>query len=252
MWIGRFLGLLFFVQVLFAQTGPLGQQLYTQTKQILFIPNIIDSWIQSATGPLGATGATGDIGAIGATGSLGDTGATGGTGSTGATGATGPTGPTGTGSVSFSATLSNFTLQGVGDTQLSTWSTSFPFYPGTGFTASTGSFAVPTTGKYTIKMVLPYQAPTTTLNLGSSVSPLFQINQTFPGSSILLSNNLPVIDVNLGSPVIFRTLINTAHVVLEGDVLLTAGDILNVFYVSTEIGTNLTLNDAVWSMFSLF
>jgi hypothetical protein len=248
-WIGKFLGLLCLAQVLFAQTEPLGQQLYTQTKQTLFIPNIIDSWIQSATGPLGATGA---IGATGAPGSLGETGGTGGTGNTGATGATGATGPSGTGSVSFSATLSNFTLEGLGDTQLSNWSTSFPFYPGTGFTESTGTFVAPATGKYTIKMVLPYQAPTSTLNLGSGVSPLFQINQTFPASSILLSNNLPVIDVNLGSPVIFRTLINTAYVVLEGDVLLNVGDNLNVFYISTEIGTNLTLNDAVWSMFSLF
>lgn len=257
---------LFYVVPCYSQLS--GSPLYQETKQILVIPNVIDSWIPNtggvgpdgATGGTGGTGITGGTGATGGTGDVGATGATGGTGGTGATGATGGTGGTGgtgaTGgmspSASFSAFLDSFSLAATGDTQLTDWSTSSPYYSGSGFTASSGTFVVPTSGKYSVKGLLNYNASVTTSQISATATPSFQLQRTSPTSAVLLAGNVDVLDVNIALVLDLRVITNIGQVILVGDLDLSSGDTLEIFYLSSALGTALTLTDAVWSMFSLF
>ena len=68
----------------------------------------------------------------------------------------GPTGPTGpnVALTGFSAQRSA-TSTGA-STQLGGWTVTSPYYTGTGFNATTGSYTVPITGRYSIKAIISY------------------------------------------------------------------------------------------------
>ncbi|WP_342558685.1 hypothetical protein [Metasolibacillus sp. FSL K6-0083] len=210
------------------------------------------------TGATGATGPTGETGATGATGPTGETGATGATGPTGETGATGATGPTGetgaTGATgpAFTEGFSAFkpSLVTTGSTVITNWTVSAPYYTTAGFNATSGVFTVPTTGKYAFAATLNYSTTATiSLSLGSGINPAFYLRRN--GSSNVISGLFPLLNVSV-TLLTLRAILGNGTVTLAGDLLLNAGDTIDLYYEASglTIGLNLGgVNSAgmVWS-----
>ena len=230
---------------------------------------------QGATGPTGATGAAGNAGLAGTSGSNGATGATGATGVTGATGATGVTGATGTtgvtgvtgatgatgatglaaGQYSFSAFLSSVSTSS--STQLTNWTVSSPYYDSSSFDEINGNFTVPASGHYSIKATINYSTTSAvTASLGAGINPTFVVRRTSPSVTNLITGSLPVLNVNIALVLTLRTILADGQVILAGDVDLTVGDVIGLYYVADGLAVPLTLGGAdspgiVWSMHSL-
>lgn len=200
------------------------------------------------TGPMGIPGPTGPTGSAGARGMIGPTGPV---GLRGATGIQGPTGSPGTIS-SFS--VSNFMpLLNIGAPAEDTTITGFtapavaPFYSSINFNAITGQYTVPSTGKWSIKALVNYF--TGPITIPTTIAPTLAIQVN--GVDVIIAF-FPVLDVIVPG-INLRTMLGEASVSLEGDLLLNAGDILQIVYHpngSTAIPMN--LSNVVFSIFSLF
>ncbi|MFD0769523.1 collagen-like protein, partial [Bacillus sp. CGMCC 1.60114] len=207
-----------------------------------------------ATGPQGiqgVTGATGDTGATGPQGIQGVTGATGDTGPTGATGATGPN----VLANGFSANISTFSIPaGATGATLDNWSTTSPYYGNAAFNAATGVFTVPTTGRYVFEATINYSTLTAlTASLGANVEPAFVIRRISPTTNDLISGLFPVLDVNVALVLTLRAVLGEATITLTGDLDLTAGDQIALFYVGNGLTIALDLggtnsNGIIWSV----
>ena len=140
-------------------------------------------------------------------------------------------------------------------TQLFTgYSTTSPYYSGSGFNASAGTFTVPTTGKYTCKATISYTSATLTASLGTGVAPYFAIQRS---SVNLVAGTLPMLDVNVALVLNLRVILGKGTVTLTGDLNLTSGDVLGLYYVPNGLTLLLTIATSsgpgvVWSMESLF
>jgi len=159
---------------------------------------------------------------------------------------------------SFSAFSTAANVSGTSDVQLSGFSTTDPYYTGTGLNAATGAYTVPATGKYCISATINYATTTAiTTQLGAGSSPAFTLRRTSPAVSDLVASNFPVLDVNVALLLTLRTILGRGSVTLSADLQLTSGDVIALFYIPN--GLNLTLNlvtapnpGVVWSVHSLF
>ena len=170
--------------------------------------------------------------------------------------ATGATGATATIS-GFSGMIPTLSL-GAGTTQLQNWSVASPYYNNiAGFNPVTGNFTVPATGTYSIKATINYSntAAFSAQVLGN-VFPAFVVRRTSPGSTDLITGNLGVLNVNIALLLNLRVILGGGQVVLAGDVALTVGDVIGLFYLAngltiTITGGNFNPPAAVWSIHSL-
>lgn len=212
----------------------------------------IDVTVPEIVGPTGNTGVTGSTGSTGIPGLTGVTGPTGGTGPigiAGPTGNTGVTGPTVT-SNGFSATLTNTSLSANG--QLTNWSTASPFFNSGSFNATTGNYTVPTTGTYLINATISYSTTAAiAVSLGSTVNPAFSVERSSPTSTILLTGLLPILNVSV-TLLTLRAVLGNGTVTLSGEVQLTAGDVIGLYYVANNFTTGISIggssNQVYWSV----
>lgn len=203
---------------------------------------------------LAGAGATGSTGATGVTGLTGATGTTGATGLTGATGITGATGATGTivGIDGFSAFLP--ALSTATSIQLAGWTVTPPYYDSATFDEATGNFTVPTTGRYTINATINYStAAALSISLEEGVNPAFVVQRTSPTTTQLISGLFPVLNVNVALVLTLRAILGNGTVTLTGDLELTAGDVIGLFYAANGLTAALDLGGAgtpgiVWSI----
>jgi len=214
------------------------------------------------TGPTsdtGPTGPTGDTGPTGPTSDTGPTGPTGDTGPTGATGDTGPTGPTGgTGpNVSqegFSAFLA--ALSTSASTQLTGWSVAAPYFDSASFNETTGNYTVPATGRYSIKATINYATSVAvTVSLGAAINPTFIVRRTSPATTDLIRGLFPVLNTAL-LVLTARVILGSGTVTLAGEVELTMGDVIGLFYEANGLTLSLNLGGGssggiVWSVYRL-
>ncbi len=198
-------------------------------------------WCNPACGGRGLPGPTGAAGE-------GDVGPT------GAQGATGPQGPPGFVGLAaahidgFSAFVTSPSPVAA-DTQLTNWSTGDPYFPGAGFDPVSGTYTVPVTGKYAVKATINYST-VTSASIAAGVSPSFVVRRTSPATAELLTGVMPILDVVASG---IRAVLDTATVVLTGDVRLSAGDVVGVFYIADGLNVSVLLGGAgsagiVWSM----
>ncbi|WP_218780429.1 hypothetical protein [Bacillus sp. EAC] len=196
-------------------------------------------------GPTGITGITGPPGPPGPPGPTSPTGPTGPTGATGATGATGETGATGATGPSvladgFSAFLP--TVNTAASTQLINWSVTNPQYGNASFNPVTGNFTVPATGRYVFEATINYSTTATlTVGIGAGINPSFVIRRTSPATTDLLSGLIPILDVNILAVLNLRAILGDGAVTITGDLVLTAGDVIGLFYVADGLTIPLTL-----------
>jgi hypothetical protein len=149
-------------------------------------------------------------------------------------------------------------LTGSTDPQLTNWSTTSPYYSGSGFDATSGTYTVPTTGKYAIKVTINYNTTspiTTPVPVGTN--PAFAVQRITPNPTTLVAGNVGLFSVNTTSPSLDLTVILANQcITLAGDVQLNAGDQIGVFYVQNNLGVTIVLGNvnppgAVWSMHGL-
>ncbi len=151
--------------------------------------------------------------------------------------------------VGFSATT---TAAGVAaSTQIGNWSVTLPYFNDTSFDPATGTFTVPTTGKYSISATISYQTTSAlTVNIGPGVDPAFVVRRITPITD-LIEGLFPVLNVSL-VVLTARVILGNGTVTLTGDVELTAGDTVGLFYEADGLTVPLDLGGAgspiVWSI----
>ena len=151
----------------------------------------------------------------------------------------------------FSAFINTQTVNS--STQIGNWSTTTPFFTGTGFTAATGEWIVPAPGKYYIAVTINYATGTTlTISLGSSINPYFAIQRISPSPATLLTGALPILSITL-----IRGLLGTGQVNITGTLTLNSSDRIALFYQANGATINVPMGGAstpgvVWSVQSLF
>ncbi|PGZ93841.1 protoporphyrinogen oxidase, partial [Bacillus sp. AFS029533] len=154
-------------------------------------------------------------------------------------GATGPTGPNVL-STGFSAFIP--TVGTAASTQLTGWSVASPFFNATTFDPTTGNFTVPATGRYTFEATISYSTTATlTVSLGAGINPSFVIRRTSPTTDDLLSGLVPILDVNVALVLNLRAILGDGTVTITGDLELTAGDVIGLFYEADGLTVPLTL-----------
>ncbi|WP_107839373.1 hypothetical protein [Metasolibacillus meyeri] len=201
------------------------------------------------TGPTGATGPTGDTGPTGATGATGPTGDTGATGATGPTGDTGPTGATGP---AFTEGFSAFKTSLVTNTStvIPSWTVTAPYYTTGGFNPTTGVFTVPVTGRYSFAATLNYSTTAViSLSLGSGINPAFYMRRN--SSANVIGGLFPLLNVSI-TLLTLRAILGNGTVTLAGDLLLNAGDTIDLYYEANGLTIGLNLGGVnaagmVWS-----
>ena len=152
--------------------------------------------------------------------------------------------------VGFSATT---TAAGVAaSTQIGNWTVTLPYFNDTSFAPATGTFTVPTTGKYSISATISYQTTTAlTVNLGPGVDPAFVVRRITPATD-LIEGLFPVLNASILAVLTARVILGNGTVTLTGDVELTAGDTVGLFYVANGLTVPLDLGGAgspiVWSI----
>lgn len=177
-------------------------------------------------------------------------GATGEPGPTGATGITGATGASYT-SEGFSGYLSTFSVSS--NSQLKDWSTASPYFNSGNFDPITGNYTVPSTGRYIIQATINYSTTTAiTISLGSSINPAFVVQKTSPSTAVLLTGLFPILNVNIALILTLRSILGSGTVTMAGEVVLNAGDVIGLYYMSRGLTLNLTLGGSsggiVWSV----
>jgi len=152
----------------------------------------------------------------------------------------------------------NFTLS-TGGSGLAAWTTTDPYYAGTGFNATTGIYTVPASGKYVIKVNINYSTTAAvTVALGATSEPSFVVQRISPTSTVLLRGNFAVLNVNILLVLSLKAILGAGQIALLGDVNLSAGDQIQVVY-NPDSMTGVTLNfggtvnppGVTWSMHAM-
>ncbi|WP_236338955.1 hypothetical protein [Paenibacillus plantiphilus] len=164
------------------------------------------------------------------------------------TGATGPN----FAAEGFSAFLATLTLAASG--QLTNWSVANPYYGNANFNPVTGNYTIPVTGRYSIAATINYSTTAAiSAVLGAGINPFFVVQRTSPAVTNLVSGLLPILNVNIVLLLTLRAVLGNGAVTLAGEVTLSAGDVVGLFYnangltISLNIGSGAT-NGVVWSM----
>lgn len=200
-------------------------------------------------GPPGPPGPRGPQGPQGRAGCPGPAGPTGPCGPKGTTGPTGPTGPD-FATTGFSAFKS--TLNVSSSTQLTNWTTSNPYYGDPNFDATAGTYTAPNTGRYSIKATINYSTTTAITGSVGSSNPTFKIRKISPNTNDLINGLFPLVNISV-TLLTLRAVLGSGTVTLAGDVQLTAGDIIGLFYVADGMTLSLNLGGAnsggiLWSL----
>jgi hypothetical protein len=139
-------------------------------------------------------------------------------------------------------------------TQLTGWSVATPYYDSASFNELTGNYTIPATGRYSIKATVNYSTTATvTIALGAAENPAFVIRRTSPTVTDLINGLFPVLNVNIVLVLNLRTILGSGTVTLAGDVQLTAGDVIGMFYEADGVTIPLDLgggdaDGVVWSI----
>ncbi|WDI05008.1 hypothetical protein PUW25_17050 [Paenibacillus urinalis] len=134
------------------------------------------------------------------------------------------------------------------------WTVTTPYYDSATFDEVTGNFTVPTTGRYTINATINYSTTAAlSISLGAGVNPAFVVQRTSPTTTPLISGLFPVLNVNVALLLTLRAILGNGTVTLTGDVQLTAGDVIGLFYAANGLAVALDLGGAgtpgiVWSI----
>jgi len=156
----------------------------------------------------------------------------------------------------FSARINSTTINN-STSQLTNWTTTDPSYGSVNFNNSSGSFTVPSNGKYSISTIINYSVGGAILSqLGVGVNPGFSIVRTSPVVSTLISGPIPLLNVNIILVLSLRTILAAGQVVISGDVQLLSGDVIGIRYVPDGFNTTLTLGGdftpgVIWSISKL-
>lgn len=209
---------------------------------------------QRIIGEKGEKGDKGETGAIGPVGPRGETGPTGSRGPKGDKGDQGPKGEPGEPAIpgssrsyeGFSASITGRTIST--NHLFNDWSVGSAHYSNSAFDLSSGTFTVPTTGKYTINASISYQtnAPIS-VSIGRDVNPQFLIQRN---NDRLTEAFLPIIDVNVALVLTLRTILGSSTVTISDNVELEQGDVLNLLYDSDGLQNGFNTN-IVWSVHQL-
>jgi hypothetical protein len=92
-----------------------------------------------------------------------------------------------------------------------------------------------------------------TVSLGVGVNPEFVVRRTSPTVTDLISGLFPLLNVNVALVLTLRTILGNGTVTLAGNVELTAGDVIGLFYEANGLAIPLDLGGAgtpgiVWSI----
>ncbi|MEH7016041.1 collagen-like protein, partial [Bacillus sp. JJ63] len=154
----------------------------------------------------------------------------------------------------FSANISTFSIPaGATGATLTNWSTTSPYYGNAAFDATTGVFTVPATGRYVFEATINYSTLTSlSVSLGPTVNPAFVIRRISPTTDDLISGLFPILDVSV-TLLTLRAVLGDGAVTLTGDLELTAGDQIALFYVGNGLTIALDLggtnsNGIIWSV----
>lgn len=175
-------------------------------------------------------------------------------GTEGPPGPEGPAGPPGpiVGEVGFSARRNASNVSS--SQQLDNWTTTTPFYGGSGFNPTTGIYTVAEDGRYNINAIINYNTTAAiSVGLGPSVNPSFVVRRIVPTATDLLTGLFPMINTNIALVLNLRAILGSSTVTLSGDVFLEQGDQIGIFYEANglNIGINIggtSANGTVWSM----
>lgn len=159
-----------------------------------------------------------------------------------------PNGPA-IGEEGFSASANAVVLSSSG--QLTSWTVTPPYYGNANFDPATGIFTVPHTGRYHISATVNYQTTAAvSLNLDPNISPAFTVRNISTAQD-LVTGLFPVLNTSL-LLLGLRIILGSGTVTLSGDVELTAGDQIGLFYVDSGLTINLNLggttSPVVWSV----
>jgi hypothetical protein len=138
-------------------------------------------------------------------------------------------------------------------TQLTDWTVDAPYYGDPNFDAATGNFTVPETGRYSIKATINYSTTAAISVAINASNPSFVVRRTSPAADDLISGLFPLLNVNVALLLQLRAILGNGTVNLAGDVELTAGDVIGLFYVDDGLTIALNLGGAdaggiVWSI----
>jgi hypothetical protein len=141
-------------------------------------------------------------------------------------------------------------------TQLTGWTTTTPYFTSPNFNAATGNYTVPSTGVYSIEATINYTTTAAiTVSIGAGVNPTFVVRRTSPTTTDLISGLLPILNVNVALVLTLRAILGSSAVTLAGEVELTAGDIIGLFYNADALTVPLDLGGdepgIVWSVYQL-
>ncbi|WP_397340649.1 hypothetical protein [Paenibacillus qinlingensis] len=117
----------------------------------------------------------------------------------------------------------------------------------------TGNFTAPTTGRYTILATINYATTAAvSVSIGAGVNPFFAVQRTSPSAFNLVSGYLPILNVNVALVLTLRAVLGTGEITLAGDVILTAGDVVGLFYNAAGLAITINIGNAaagvVWSI----
>lgn len=152
----------------------------------------------------------------------------------------------------FSAFLSSMSVSG--NTQLTGWTVTSPYFDSDSFDETTGEYTVPASGVYIIGAAINYStASPITVSIGDTINPTFVVRRTSPVVTDLISGLLPVLDVNVVLVLTLRAILGNGMVPLIGEADLEAGDVIGLFYEADGLGVTLNLGGSeaagiVWSI----
>ncbi|SHH59803.1 hypothetical protein SAMN02745823_00422 [Sporobacter termitidis DSM 10068] len=151
----------------------------------------------------------------------------------------------------FSAFISSVSTSA--STQLTGWTVTPPYFDSAGFNEAAGNYTVPTTGIYSVQATINYSTNSAiSISLGSGVNPAFVVRRTSPTLTNLIGGLFPLLDVSVAL-LTLRTILSNGTVTLAGEISLTAGDVVGLFYNADGLTVPLTLGGSeaagiVWSM----
>src|SRR5690606_16011023 len=146
-------------------------------------------------------------------------------------------------------------LAGVTTTaQLAPSTDAAPYFTSGEFDITTGTFTVPETGRYAFMATINYSTTAAiSVTLGAGITPSFVIRRTTPlPATDLISGLFPILNVDLPLGVLsLRAILGSGTVTLAGEVELTVGDTIGLFYEADGLTIGLDLGGAatpiVWS-----
>ncbi|MNP10868.1 hypothetical protein D3C76_1030320 [compost metagenome] len=151
----------------------------------------------------------------------------------------------------FAAFLPTFTT--AASTQLTGWTVTTPYFTSATFDPTTGIYTVPATGRYNIEATINFATTAAiTISLGAGIDPALTVRRITPTTTDLISGLFPLLNVNVALVLTLRAILGSGTVTLAGEVELTAGDTVGLFYEADGLTIPLDLGGGapgtIWSI----